>query len=183
MAPEVIGGDASYDTKVRYYYCHPISVILSSIYINIIPISISIQVDIWSTGIMTLEMIEGAPPYMDMPGMKALFLIVSQGRPPFKNPGAMSNSLKEFVDLSTKMKPEERPSATEFLKVITSLSSSSLSIYLSIDRYRFDSFAHIFYFYCIQFLFPSSILSLIMYAMKTIYVLWWFEPNKKRKNQ
>ncbi len=69
---------------------------------------------------MTLEMIEGAPPYMDMPGMKALFLIVSQGRPPFKNPGAMSNNLKEFVDLSTKMKPEERPSATELLKVITS---------------------------------------------------------------
>lgn len=45
------------------------------------------KVDIWSLGILCLECIEGEPPYMEENTFKALFLIVSQGRPPFKNPG------------------------------------------------------------------------------------------------
>jgi len=39
---------------------------------------------------MALEMIDGEPPYMDQPPLRALFLIVSRGRPEFKNPTKMS---------------------------------------------------------------------------------------------
>ena len=35
-------------------------------------------------GIMAHEMYEGEPPYMEKDPIKALFLIVSKGRPPFK---------------------------------------------------------------------------------------------------
>ena len=43
---------------------------------------------------MCLEMVEGEPPYMDQSTMKALFLIVSKGIPPFKKPEEMSDGLK-----------------------------------------------------------------------------------------
>jgi len=88
MAPEVISSDIAYDTKC----------------------------DIWSLGIMAMEMIEGEPPYMDESSIKALFLIVSKGRPPFKNPETMSQALQDFIDQCTKMSPEQRPTSAQLLK-------------------------------------------------------------------
>eukprot|EP01090_Pellita_catalonica_P021724 TRINITY_DN8205_c0_g1_i1.p1 TRINITY_DN8205_c0_g1~~TRINITY_DN8205_c0_g1_i1.p1 ORF type:complete len:339 (+),score=37.49 TRINITY_DN8205_c0_g1_i1:152-1168(+) len=53
MAPEVMRGD-KYDGKV----------------------------DIWSTGITLIEIIEGKPPYMSLPPMRVIYLISTKGIPP-----------------------------------------------------------------------------------------------------
>jgi len=87
MAPEVIQG-AQYDTKA----------------------------DIWSTGVMCIEMIDGLPPYMDQAPLRALFLIVSKGLPPPRNVAFMSEDFKDFVNQCTTVDPDVRPNATQLLK-------------------------------------------------------------------
>mmetsp|Transcript_35563 Transcript_35563/g.48592 ORF Transcript_35563/g.48592 Transcript_35563/m.48592 type:complete len:329 (+) Transcript_35563:172-1158(+) len=74
------------------------------------------KVDVWSLGIMAHEMYEGEPPYMDKDPIKALFLIVSKGRPPFKNSKGVSPEFKDFVDVATRMDPDDRPSTKEMLQ-------------------------------------------------------------------
>ena len=68
MAPELIRGH-EYDTKV----------------------------DIWSLGIMMIEMAEGEPPYMDYPPLRALFLITTKGIPELKDSGKWSEEMKDFL--------------------------------------------------------------------------------------
>lgn len=76
-----------------------------------------VKVDIWSTGMMAIEMYEGQPPYMDEPStMRALFLIVSKGRPAYKDPDSMSPEFKDFIEQCTRMVPDERPSCAELLQ-------------------------------------------------------------------
>jgi len=86
MAPEVIRGQ-NYDTKV----------------------------DIWSLGIMVMEMLEGEPPYMEFPPLRALFLITTKGVPPLKNPQAHSSELQSFLNLCLEKSPEARGSADQLL--------------------------------------------------------------------
>ena len=62
-------------------------------------------------------MVEGDPPYMDQPTIKALYLIASQGRAPFKNPEKLSPGFKNFVKQCTIMDPNARPSAATLLRV------------------------------------------------------------------
>ena len=66
---------------------------------------------------MAQEIVEGEPPYMDESALKALYLIASQGRAPFKHPERLSPSFKNFVKQCTIMDPTIRPSATQLLKV------------------------------------------------------------------
>ena len=74
------------------------------------------KVDVWSLGMMVMEMFEGQPPYMDEPStMRALFLIVSKGRPPYKDEAAMSDDIKDFIAKCTMMNPNDRPSTAELL--------------------------------------------------------------------
>jgi len=87
MAPELIRGQ-SYDTKV----------------------------DVWSTGIMCMEMAEGEPPYMEFPPLRALFLITTKGIPPLKDQRRWSPVFKDFVSKCLEKEPEHRPDSAEALK-------------------------------------------------------------------
>jgi len=55
-----------------------------------------VKVDVWSLGIMLMEMCEGEPPYMSFPPLRALFLITTKGIPPLKEPDNFSPDLLDF---------------------------------------------------------------------------------------
>eukprot|EP01097_Dermamoeba_algensis_P010557 TRINITY_DN7874_c0_g1_i1.p1 TRINITY_DN7874_c0_g1~~TRINITY_DN7874_c0_g1_i1.p1 ORF type:complete len:504 (-),score=143.35 TRINITY_DN7874_c0_g1_i1:224-1735(-) len=82
MAPELIRGEP-YDTKV----------------------------DIWSLGIILIEMIEGEPPFMELPPLKALFIISTKGVPPLKEKEKYSDELNDFLSQCLQMDAEKRPEA------------------------------------------------------------------------
>ncbi|KAI8147570.1 kinase-like domain-containing protein [Fennellomyces sp. T-0311] len=87
MAPEVIKGQ-EYDAKA----------------------------DIWSLGVLIMEMMQGDPPYVEYPPLRAVFLIASNGLPPLPEPDRWSTELKEFVQLCTMTEPADRPDADGLLK-------------------------------------------------------------------
>lgn len=72
------------------------------------------KVDIWSVGIVLIEMMEGKPPYMELPPLKALYLISKKGVPPPKEANWTYN-LVDVVSLCLKMKSSKRPSASQLL--------------------------------------------------------------------
>jgi len=74
------------------------------------------KVDVWSLGIMIREMMEGEPPYMDLPSAKALFLIITKGLPELKRANKFSSELKEFLCLTLTKEADSRPDAIELIQ-------------------------------------------------------------------
>jgi len=74
------------------------------------------KVDIWSLGIMVMEMAEGEPPYMEFPPLRALFLITTKGIPPLKEPEKWSSDFQDFVNQCLIKEVDDRPGAEELLK-------------------------------------------------------------------
>ncbi|ORX51327.1 kinase-like protein [Hesseltinella vesiculosa] len=85
MAPEVIKG-MSYGTKA----------------------------DVWSLGVMMMEMAQGNPPYIEYPPLRAVYLIASAGVPPLE--GDWSDTFLDFVQLCTTVDTQQRPTAEQLLK-------------------------------------------------------------------
>lgn len=73
------------------------------------------KVDIWSLGIMVIEMIEGQPPYLDEEPVKALYLIASKGKPDLTDPNGISDELTDFLDKCLQVNTSRRSGATELL--------------------------------------------------------------------
>jgi len=74
-----------------------------------------VKVDIWSTGIMAMEQAEGEPPYMELPPLRALFLITTKGIPDLKEPQKWSNEFKDFVRQCIIKDVDKRPNANELI--------------------------------------------------------------------
>ncbi|XP_059349057.1 serine/threonine-protein kinase PAK 3-like [Ammospiza nelsoni] len=74
------------------------------------------KVDIWSFGIVAIEMVEGAPPYWNETSRTVQELISSGGRPKLQKPRQQSAWLRDFLHCCLERDEDRRWSAQELLQ-------------------------------------------------------------------
>ena len=70
-----------------------------------------LSVDIWSLGIVAIELCDGNPPYLGIPPMKVLWRVATA--PPAVPRREMSAGLKKFIESCLIKDPQQRPTIDE----------------------------------------------------------------------
>jgi p21-activated kinase 7 len=74
------------------------------------------EVDIWSLGIMVIEMVDGEPPFFNEPPLQAMRRIRDMPPPKLKNTHKVSTRLIGFLERMLVRDPSQRASAAELLQ-------------------------------------------------------------------
>uniref|UniRef100_A0A3Q3VP40 non-specific serine/threonine protein kinase n=1 Tax=Mola mola TaxID=94237 RepID=A0A3Q3VP40_MOLML len=95
------------------------------------------EVDIWSMGIMVVEMVDGEPPYFSETPVAAMKRLRDEVAPTVRNVSQISPVLKDFLDRMLTRDPLERASATDLLEHPFLLQSGSPQCLVPlVEQYR-----------------------------------------------
>ncbi|XP_037397950.1 serine/threonine-protein kinase PAK 6 [Pygocentrus nattereri] len=95
------------------------------------------EVDVWSMGIMVVEMVDGEPPYFSETPVAAMKRLRDEPAPTIRNIQQVSPVLKDFLDRMLTRDPLERASATDLLEHPFLLQSSSPQCLVPlVEQYR-----------------------------------------------